>query len=61
MSPFLVALFGAAGVSAWVYNKAMRYTGNNTKQSLTIAGATAVIIFILFLTVISFINSAIEG
>lgn len=60
MSPILISLFAAAGVSAWVYNKTMRYTGNNTQNSITVTAAAAIIIFIIFLTVLNFIDSALS-
>lgn len=59
MSPFLIAFFAAAGVSAWVYNKTMRYTGNNTQNSIIMTAATGIIIFIIFLTIVSFVDSAV--
>lgn len=61
MPPIVVALFAGAGIAAWVYNRSMRYTGNNTKNSVTIAGVSGVIAFIITLTIISFINSALES
>ena len=60
MPPYLIALFAALGVSAWVYNKTMRYTGNNTKNSIIIAVVTAIIVFIIFLTILSLTDSALN-
>jgi hypothetical protein len=61
MSPVLISLFAAAGVSAWVYNKTMRYTGSNTNNSIAITAATAVIVFVIFMTVLSIIDSALSS
>ncbi|HYF97011.1 MAG TPA: hypothetical protein VD947_03155 [Patescibacteria group bacterium] len=61
MSPILVGLFAGVGVSAWVYNKAMRNTGNNTKNSLTLAGVCGVISFIIVLTLLSLVDSALSN
>ncbi|HEX5797411.1 MAG TPA: hypothetical protein VFX86_03390 [Candidatus Saccharimonadales bacterium] len=61
MPPFLIAAFAAVGIGAWVYNKAMRYTGNNTQNSLAVAIASGVIVFIVVLTIISFTDSALES
>jgi predicted ABC-type exoprotein transport system permease subunit len=44
----LIALLVGLGGGAWVYNKLLRHTGNNKKNSLIAAGITAFIIFILF-------------
>lgn len=61
MSPILVGLFAGLGVGAWVYNKAMRNTGNNTKNSLTLAGVCGVISFIIVLTLLSLVDSALSN
>lgn len=61
MSPILISLFGAAGVAAWVYNKTMRYTGNNTNNSITITAVTAVIVFVIFMTVLSIADTALSN
>jgi uncharacterized membrane protein required for colicin V production len=60
MPPFVIALLAAAGISTWAYNKAMHYTGNNTQNSLTIAGATAIIVFVVVLSVLSLIDSMLQ-
>lgn len=60
MPPFLIALFAAAGISTWAYNKAMHYTGNNTQNSLVISGATAIIVFFVTLTILSFVDSILQ-
>jgi uncharacterized membrane protein YidH (DUF202 family) len=61
MPPYIIALLAAAGVAAWVYSKAMRYTGNNTSNSITVSVAFGVIVFIVVLTILSFIDSALAG
>ncbi|HEX5455835.1 MAG TPA: hypothetical protein VFW77_00520 [Candidatus Saccharimonadales bacterium] len=60
MPPFVIALLAAASISTWVYSKAMRQTGNNTQNSLTIAGATAIIVFIVVLTILSITDSILQ-
>lgn len=61
MSPILIGLFAALGVGVWAYDKSMKNTGNNTRSSV-IAGAVAgVISFIVTLTIVVFIDSALAN
>jgi hypothetical protein len=53
----LTAFLLALGASAWIYNKMMRTTGNNTQNSLVAAGASGLLIFIVSF----FIIKTIEG
>ncbi len=61
MPPLVIALLAAASIGTWVYNKSMSRTGNNTSSSLRLAGVSGVIAFVVTLTILSFINSALEG
>jgi hypothetical protein len=55
MTNGFIALMLGVGVSGWVYSKMMRQTGNNTKNSLTVAGIVAVIAFFIMLYVLSLV------
>ena len=55
MSNTIVALLVGAGLSAWVYSKTMRSTGNNTQNSLIAAGAAGFVAFILMWIIMGFI------
>lgn len=51
MNHVLVAIFFGAGVGGWVYSKLARHTGGGNQQSAYIgAGVTALLAFILMLT-----------
>ena len=52
MSAAVIAFMLAIGVAAWVYNKLMSSTGNNTQSSLSAAGVVGVLIFIITLVVL---------
>lgn len=60
MSPFIIALFMAAGVSAWTYDKSQQRTGGNTSSSATIAAVVAVIVFVVTLTILSITGSYLD-
>lgn len=46
---FLTSLFAAAGSSAFVFAKMQKYTGNQTKASLTVAGIVFALVFMVVL------------
>lgn len=51
----LIGLLLAIGGAVWIYTKVMRRSGNNTQQSVFVAGFVAVIIFIVVVTLLSLI------
>jgi hypothetical protein len=51
MSESVIALMLSVGAGAWVYNKFMNTTGNNTKTALTAAGVVGVILFIIAIVI----------
>lgn len=53
MSAAVISFLMAIGVAAWVYNKFMNSTGNNTKSAATGAGITGLLVFILMMVVLS--------
>jgi hypothetical protein len=57
MTPFMIAFFMSAGVSAWTYNKVQERTGNNTESSIKVTAIVAVFVFIITLTVLSTVGS----
>jgi uncharacterized membrane protein YdjX (TVP38/TMEM64 family) len=57
MSAGLIAFLLALGASAWIYNKMMRTTGNNTQNSLVAAGASGFLIFIVAFFIMKTIDS----
>lgn len=52
-----IALLFALGFAAWVYAKTQRSTGNNTKTSLIVAGASALVAFLLLISLLGLIPS----
>jgi hypothetical protein len=52
-----IALLFSLGFAAWVYAKTMRSTGSNTKTSLIVAGAAALVGFLLLISLLSLIPS----
>ncbi|GAC1393152.1 MAG: hypothetical protein NVSMB46_10050 [Candidatus Saccharimonadales bacterium] len=52
---YLVGLMLGAGVGAWVYNKMMHKTGNNTQNALIVAGIAGIFAFFLIVTVLSIV------
>lgn len=47
-----IALLAALGFGGWVYSKIQRQTGGNTKSSLTVAGLSALVAFIVIITLL---------
>lgn len=60
MSNFVIALLVAVSFGTWVYTKQMRRSGNNTKGALAVAGITALITFVVVLTVAVTIDSSLK-
>lgn len=56
MTAGVVALFAAAGVTAWVYSFFYRQTGGNTKSAAIIAGVAGVASFIVMFIVFNAIT-----
>lgn len=52
-----IALLFSLGFAAWVYAKTQRSTGNNTKTALTVAGASALVAFLIMITLLGLIPS----
>lgn len=50
MSPFLLSLLFALGVSAWIYNKVQHRNGGIAQQSLIAAGAVGLVALVIFYT-----------
>lgn len=57
MSNALIAFLLSIGFAGWVYAKILRSTGNNTTSALTVAGAAALVCFILALMLLNLIPS----
>ncbi|MDB5163836.1 MAG: hypothetical protein JWS12_454 [Candidatus Saccharibacteria bacterium] len=55
MSNALVSLLLAVGGATWIYTKVMRRSGNNTQQSLVVAGMVAAIIFVVVITLLDLV------
>jgi len=55
MGPILISTLFTVGAATWIFNKAQRYSGNNTRQSVIVAGISAALIFIIFLYLFSLI------
>ena len=55
MGPGLVSFLFTVGASTWLYTKFQRYSGNNTRRSLVAAGFAAILIFIFFYSLLTFI------
>lgn len=56
----MIGLLVALSAIAWVYTKAMRQTGGNTKTAATVAGLAGVISFIVILTVVNLVDSSLN-
>lgn len=52
-----IALLFSLGFAAWVYAKIMKSTGSNTKTSLIVAATSALVAFLLLITLLGFIPS----
>lgn len=57
-SSALIGFLAGVSAAAWVYTKTMRRTGNNTKNSATLAALAGGAVFVVVLTIMSFVNSA---
>jgi len=55
MSNTVIALLCAAGISGWMYSKAVHYTGGNNQRVIPIVILTFVITFLLAITLLRFI------
>jgi len=55
MSNVFIGVLLAAGVGAWVFSKTQKSTGNNTQNSVIVAGIAAFFAFILAITVLAMI------
>ena len=55
LSNAMVAFFLAIGSAGWIFAKTQKTSGNNTKSSLTVAGISGGLIFLLTLIVMSLI------
>ena len=58
MSNFLIALLLSAGASGWVYSRAGRHTGGNTKTALITAIACGIGLLIIVLVILGFLNKS---
>lgn len=57
MGNSLIALLVSISATVWIYNKLMRTTGNNTKNSMFVAVVLAVCIFGIVLLLLGLIPS----
>jgi hypothetical protein len=56
MTPWLISLFFAAGVSAFVYAKLTQANGNpDPKQNYIATGIVGLLVYIVFFTLIKFV------
>jgi ABC-type sugar transport system permease subunit len=55
MGNSLIAFLVSCGISAWIYSKMMRQTGNNTKSAMTVAVLLAIIIFVVVIILLGLI------
>jgi len=55
MSNAVVSLMFAAGASAWIYTKFMRYNGNDQKTAAIGTTIAGLIIFFIFFSILSLI------
>jgi len=60
-SATLIALISAASAAVWAYSKAMRRTGNNSKNAVTVGGLAGLFVFIVVFTIIKIVDSSLEG
>jgi len=56
MSNFLISLIAGAAAAGWVYNKFMKTTGGNTKNSIGGAIVAGILAFLSLFVLISFIS-----
>ena len=52
----MITIFATAGASAWIYNKLLRQTGNNTKSSAIATTVAGIFIFIAVLLLLNFLS-----
>ena len=55
MSNSVIALLFAAGVSGWMYSKAVHYTGGNKQRVIPIVILVFVLTFLLAITLLRFV------
>lgn len=55
MSNSIIALLAAAGISGWMYSKAVRYTGGGKERVIPIVILTFILSFLLIITALRFI------
>lgn len=55
MSNFLIAFLFGIGAATWIYSKIYNRTGGNNTSALTTAGLGGFLLFLLMLTILSFI------
>lgn len=53
MGPALVSFLFTVGATTWFYTKLQKYSGNNTKQSVIAASVAALIVFLLFYSILT--------
>ena len=53
MGNTLISLFVAAGTSAWLYTKFMKYSGNNSKSTWIATAICFGLIFFVFYEILS--------
>lgn len=51
----LIAFLFAIGFGGWVFSKAQRSTGGNTKNALVMAGGAAVVAFVILVIILGMI------
>lgn len=49
---FWISFFLAAGASGWIYAKMQKYTSHQTKVSLTVAIISALVILLIFTSIL---------
>lgn len=52
MSAALISFFFTAGAAGWLYTKFQKYSGRNTQSAAIAAGVAAVVIFLIFYTIL---------
>lgn len=57
-SSVAIGILAALSAAAWSYTKAERRTGGNVKNSSIVAGFTALVVFILVVTILKIIDSS---
>ena len=55
MSPAIISLLVTASADTWLYTKLMKYSGNNTQQSIIAAVVAGLIIFFICYSILSLI------